>query len=479
MEPVYSFKRAPISRFEPETFKANLILWNLMGSCRAVAGNEEIVITGQVLADGRGDWAAIRKIHKTLQKKFSGRTVRIIASSAERWEEPGLLDISKIGALDLVFYGNSSKCGAIVPPSAFLADLKIIEKVQKAGVVISAGVDISTVFTSIFEETHMRCIKIKEHDFSTACGTPFGNTRLQTGIAPKEDRVGIFIAKDKNYTWDQITNINLKTLLFSSENPSQETIDLYQSSRSCFFGYLENSASCLHFIHDAVAFANAHSKDHSIDICLPGHHLLGYVNGEYFKGLNLGTVSFIWFNGTESQKCVMHLGEGKHLRIINPGSLSSKDFKILMSISAPIVGCRGDNSLALALSFGKIPCYENRFPEKAAALLCRIESRFTQESALYKYCAGAMLKPSLRTTENAILPELAEQAKQLGQFMKENANFKPILKGIVNERLLRQKDPDFAEREDQLKALYLQNKISKMDLTDQFHALLAEKGLRG
>lgn len=478
MEPGYSFTKTRLPPFDKEAFNANRILWNLMGNCSSVEGHEEIVITGQVLADGRGDWAAIRKIQKTLQKKFPDRIVRIIASSAEKWRQPGLLDTSNIRALDLAYYQNNSNFGALVPLSAFPNDSKIIENVQKAGVVISAGVDITSVFDSVFDEIHRKCIKIKEHDFSTACGGKlFGSTRLQMGIAPKDDRVGIFIAKDKNYTWDHISNTHLKSALFGLENPSKEKLDHYSSTHSCFFGYLSAGFSYIHFIRDAIVFANANLENKSIDVCLPGHNLLLYFKKEYFEEFGIGSVIFIWFNGIENQKHEMHFGKGKSLRIIDPGSLSPKDFKIMMSISAPLVGCRGDSSLALALSFGKIPCYENRFIEKADALLSRIEDLFSQESALYKYCKGAMLPPLLRTTENASLLKLAKQAKLLGQFMREKANFQPILKGIVNERLLRQTDPDFAEKSDQLRESYLQKKISQTELTDQFTALLSEKGL--
>ncbi len=424
----------------------NCLIWQMMGNCRPVFGDEEIVITGQVLADGRGDWAAIRHIQKCLQKKFPDRIVRIIASSAQKWE--GALDTSKIKALDLVFYQNSENEGINVPLNAFDINANIIDKVQKAGVVISAGVDISSVFESVFDEIHEKCIKIKEHDFSTAIRSAplFGKTRLQTGLDTKGDRLGIFIAKDKQYTWDNLSCPHLKSLL--------------KSSHSLFFGYLSNQTVCKRFIRDALVFAETHLKDKSIDICMVGLSTL-QLPYEYLESIGYGSALFISFNGDKIQEQVVRFANGKQLRVIIPTSLTPKDFKILMSLSAPLVGCRGDDSLALALSFGKIPCYENRFESKTLGLLHRIEAQFTQNSSLYQYCKEG----------NAALPGLAEQAKQLGLFVRKNMDFNPILRGIVNERLLREKDPDFAARIDILR----EGNLPEEELKIQFNALLLEK----
>ena len=158
--------------------------------------------------------------------------------------------------------------------------------------------------------------------------------------------------------------------------------------------------------------------------------------------------------------------------------MSAQDFKIMTSISAPLVGCTGDNSLAQALSSGKIPCYESRFSTKVLGLLLRIEENFGEESDLYKYCDEVMNgSPEYRSSSDAGLTELLSQAKQLGQFMREEAAFQPVLRSVVNEKLLRKKDQDFANREDQLRQAYLDNKISMEELKDRFTVLLREKGL--
>jgi hypothetical protein len=478
---------------KPRTVEiANRTLWKMLGNCLPVQGTEEIVISGQVLGDGRGDWAAIRNMQKSLQKKFPERTVRIIASSTEKWNKPGLLDTTKIKALDLIYYGNNTVMGANVPLIAFPTESNIIEKVQKAAVIISAGVGIESVFKSVLDEIHEKSIKIYEHDFATASSDEgFGSIILQTGINPANNRAGIFTTTEKEYTWDQLANAHLKSVLFGTDNPEEKEIRKYRSKHECFFGYMHKPANNFAFIRDAAVFSDANFPGKSIDVCLPGfckNKETGIIDSEVKASqknwTGIDKLVVIWYDGDQKKERSILLGEvegegkGKEIRIIDPGNMSAKDFKIMTSISAPLVGCTGDNSLAQALSSGKIPCYESRFSTKVLGLLLRIEENFGTESDLYKYCDEVMNGlPEYRSSSDAGLPELMSQAKQLGKFMREEAAFQPVLRGVVNEKLLRQKDPDFATREDLLRQAYLENKISMEELNDQFTVLLSEKGL--
>lgn len=461
--------------------EVNQSMWKLLGKCHPVEGTEEIIIAGQVLADGRGDFASLKNIQKFLQKKFPDRTVRIIASSAEKWNKPGALDTSKIeNVIDLIFYGNEPAVGPDVPLAKFPKASEILEKAEKAGVVISGVVGMGGIFESIFDKIHDKSIKIEEHDRQAASKSKkFESTTLQMGIDPRSpDRTGIFVNKEKTYTWHDLKNTRLRSILFD------KSLDEYMSSRVCFFGYMSHSLNSTLFIRDAVTFASIHFPEKSIDICIPGYSgdqkngIKDFYIDEFLSELPISQITVIWYENEEKKERVIPLSDkGHNLRIIDPGSLSQKDFKVMTSISAPLVGCTGDNSLAQVLSFGKIPSYERKTALKAGALLRRIEDSFGKDSDLYQYCVESMKEHSQRTSEKAELPNLIEDAKNFGKLIREESSFQPILKGAVNEKLMRQKDKDFAKKEDRLQQAYLNNRITIEELNGAFKALLLEKGL--
>lgn len=199
----------------------------------------------------------------------------------------------------------------------------------------------------------------------------------------------------------------------------------------------------------------------------------------------------IWFEGSEQKERTLvlenHIHEGpvKEIRVIDSGTISNRDFKIMTNISGPIVACTRDNSLAQAISYGKIPCYEARFRVKYEGFLRKIEDVLGDDSALYRYCSGLegyqdiLLRRDLSRVE---VDGLAEEAKQFGEYIRNEANLKPILNGVVNEKLLRQQDPDFAEKQDRLVERYLLNQyltnsLSQDEFKAEFKALLREKGL--
>ncbi|HEV8051021.1 MAG TPA: hypothetical protein VGP47_00890 [Parachlamydiaceae bacterium] len=494
-EPQKNLGYQSINNDLPRNIKdANRAIWNIFSKCQPVDGNEEIVITGQVLGDGRGDWAAMRNQQKNLHKMFPDRTVRIIASSTTKWE--GQLEVSKKESepTDLTYYGNSRFGGANVPLSAFPPETKVIEKVEQAGVVIEAGVSIGGMFPEdTIAKIKENSLKICEHDFETASAKRLSfDTELKTGLGPSRD--GIFLSSNKKeYNWKDLANANLKTLLFENINPEMDDVDNYLANHACFFGYMSGMESYFPFIGEAVCFANANFPEKSIDICLPNiikDKKVGF--DEFMKSElayiqlksngDINQVKIIWYDeGTKLERTYLlagieNKGKGKELRILDPGSLSAKDFKMMISLSAPLVGCTGDNSLAQTLSMGKIPCYEPRFESKVNGLLTRIGYTIGYDSALYDYCEYRRGKHRV-SREGVVHPELTEQAKKFGQIIRENFSFQPLLKGVVNEKLLRRKDKDFSEREDGIRQKYLDKKISIEEMESQIIELLSEKGM--
>lgn len=285
-------------------------MWKILGNAKAVKGTGEIVIAGQVLADGKGDWAAMRNMLKTLSKKFPDRPIRIIASSAKNWD--GKLDTSDIkeGQLDLVYFGNNSMGGTKVPLSAFPAESEILKKAQDAAVLITGGVSINEVFKSVHDDLQEKSIKMWEHDFQTTVGlndNELGNTALQAGLDVLDNRMGVFAnSYKKEHKWSDISNPNLLSSLFDSEKPDENAIAAYQASQECFFGYTNEDIAKQMFIEDAVMFTQAHSPNKMLDICMPGICKYG-IDENFFKsinavGCNIGKVHLVWFEESEKKE---------------------------------------------------------------------------------------------------------------------------------------------------------------------------------
>lgn len=476
---------------KPHTvFEANRAMWKMLGNAKPVEGKEEIVIAGQVLGDGRGDWAAMRNMYKILAKKFPDRPIRIIACSTEKWRDK--LDVSGIQHLDLVYYGKAIYSRTEVPLKAFPEEAEILKKAEDAAVMVTAGVNINSVFESIREDLQEKSIKMDENDLNYV-GNEIGNTVLQAGLNVDDNRMGIFAKSFKNeYKWSDLSN-NLSSVFFSSSTPSENEIESYRSSHECFFGYTNGSESRHLFIQDAVVFAGRHSPGKQVDICIPGFfggRIPDLENDdlkddfEELEELGVGKVHLIFYEGGERKEMTVVLKENsdekewKEIRIIDPGTISNRDFKIMTNISAPIVACTGDNSLAQAISYGKIPSYERRFREKWIGLVKKIEEVQGKDSVLYRYCTMAGVNNNGKRDFSIVEAEgLAEEAKQFGEYIRNEANLKPLFKGVVNEKLIRQKDPDFAKKQDELRQKYLDNAITREELETQFTALLKEKGL--
>lgn len=465
----------------------NRLIWNIMGRCLPVQGNEKIVITGQILGDGKGDWVGLSNQQRTLQDFDLDKEVRIIACSSKKWE--GKLDTSKIkkDMLDLAFYGEATTLGISVPLSAFHESAKIQKKLEQADLIIEGGV--SLLAKDILDKEKM--IKIYEHDFRTADSSWNINfdTKLQTGIGC--DSLGVFTCSPKKYTWHEIENDRLKSVLFNTTNPSDDEINNYSANHHHFFNYMSEFENRMKFAEDMACFTKP------VDICLPNIFSQRYCENmeigfnEYGLSVikyhishipDISQVKIIWFNGDEKKEQIIQLrDEGHELRLIDPGSLSAKDFKRMISVSGPFVGCTGDNSLAQVISYGKVPYYEPRFEAKSKALRSRILADCTENSELYKFISGKCMKyiePNEHIEFHELnIPNLVKEAKSFGEKIRENSSFQYVLRGVVNEKLLRQKDQDFADKEDKICQDYLDTKITIDDFKTQLTDLLKEKGL--
>lgn len=451
------------------------LIWEMFKQCKPVEGNEEIVVLGHIKRDGQGDWLAMTNACKHLQKKFPNRTVRLIASSARNHE--GKLPSSNIKNCNVIYSDNLSATKS----SEFPEEMHILEKIQNAALIFVGPIDLWHLREEAGNMDH-KAIAFNEYDARTNLSSL--PNRITTGVA--KESVGIFtksLGKKKEWTWSSIENNFLKGILFGSANPEESKINEYLLKNIIFFSYM-SVKTFPQFISDAILFAKINDPTKSIDICFPCKGKLENIVDvlPYKKLISLGIrkISFINYVGdNQIEKQDLELAtSGQVLRIFNPGPLSLRDFKKMIFLSAGLVGVTGDNSIAQALSFGKIPFYEcpihkRNFAEKLASL---IEEHCKQDGTpLANYIRAVMQKEE---TELLISDSsLKEVAKKVGKIIQQEFSVNAMFPAIANHQLFVVSNPEYALLEASLRQDYLESKITLKEFEKRLVATLTELGM--
>ena len=173
---------------------------------------------------------------------------------------------------------------------------------------------------------------------------------------------------------------------------------------------------------------------------------------------------------------------GFHLRIIHPGRLSKKDFKQVMYLSSPLVGCTGNGSFGQALSYGKIPYYEQLSQTKETKTnLRQIAGRvYHRDSPLVKF-----LEPTERRTlivdneekDRLKNSRLITDAIKLGETIKNQYSFNGTLRGMVNAHICRTHYPQFAIAVDEIKKSFVSKEIELERAQESIYDELQKIGL--
>lgn len=453
------------------------LLWNLFARCVPVPiKDKKIVLTGAIFGDGKGDWFLMLMIYKHLQKMFSDWTIRLIVVSSTIHKDQ--LHAPQVKALDLVYKGLGYESPVEVSVDAFPAEAHILPKIKDAAAIITGPISMWGIYDSLKSEITQKSIALSEYDFGSA-SDPISHKKEIMGLG--KNSIGIFTNSTKKYTWHDLSNERLKQILFHDKAPSQTEIEGYLSEHVLFLCYVD-ILDALRFFSDALSYVKVRSETQSIDIYYPCKHDLvaqePLISQWGLKSYGVGTIKIISYIGDQQVEKQIKLSEcGREMRIIDVGQLSARDFKILTQISAPLVGCTGDCSLAQALSYGKIPFYDLRYHKQILMknLLTIVEEKFGADSVIHGYIYAAAYKQE--TEAFLAKPELPEQAKELGQTIREHYSVNSLLGGMVNELLWYRSDPAYAQQIDRLRQEYRDSKITLEELEAQLTQELQQRQL--
>ena len=415
----------------------------------------EIVFSGFILSDGRGDFVHMVSLAKKIHRLFPKYTLRLLVISAKNhrnshFEEP----IKGITHIDIAYHDVDFLCSPIIKKSPFPFDVFSI--IKKASLWISGPVGIRGLFDPIIEKVKHKGIAFTEYNENYNWDTLRFSKKISLGLS--SSKLGIFTHKCKSYTYENLQSETLKSFLFGDSNESAQK---YEKTHTLFFCYQKDPHL---FILWALSYNDTCHPDRAVDITLFNDpDTLEFKNTAYYCFLDIGVIRLITFEkGTFKEHKTLSLGSSKkELRFLFPGPLSKRDFKVLMMLSSPLVGCTGDHSLAQALSFGKIPFYDGRKRPLTKALVDTIESLYGK-TALWD-----LVNPAGRDIDiirnRAALQKAMEQAKDFSTVVHAQFSFNSKIKGIVNESLHLAFYPKLQSAQSALYIQWVRNSLSLED----------------
>lgn len=440
-------------------FNFHTALWDVMQEVPSISGKGDIVLSSCVMGDGKGDYVHLTNMAKKLHKMFPDRKIHLIVVADTRHQENGLRLLDKeICSTHIAYESLGLIAGKKIIDNPFESDLG--ELIKKSDLWISGPVPIVGIYDGYHKEA-LKGIEYTEYD-AEMVSRDFG-LKLSLGLSS----LGVFTKKPRNCTWDKIESKVLKESLFNSQTPSQKEIEGYLAQNTHLICYQSLESFLGRFVNRAVEFSLLQDPDKDIDITVPGQKritekmLRDQCDLAGLKAKGFSEVKYIYYENDQQQELLIPIQKkGKVLRIIDPGFLSQKDFKSLSYLSSPLMGCTGDHALALALSYGKVPQYEMPGHKKRYYLKLReiSDEKFGKDSDLSQFLNHQPIKnPSA----------VVEQAKELGEKIRKEHSFNRYLKGVVNQRLLHSKDPDFKQFEEQLYRSYLSGLIPLKEIPTQ------------
>lgn len=449
----------------------DIVINHLFDQCIPTEGKEPLAVSGYILLDGKGDYAHLSKMVQKLHKKFPDRPIKAIIISATSHE--GQLSPIQVENCEtyLSFYGEGISLGSPeVPIDRFSPE--ILDKIKTAALWITGPISIGGKLEDLDRKPD---IGIFEYDTWSNRGNYQQGVLMGLG---RDSANGIFIKKQKDYAWKDLENIRLKQILFNTTEITQEKIDQYLDSKSLYFCYMNWIGEYLGFIINTAAYSQANEREKAIDICFRCKSQIKALEKmlkdstyaiqlSQLRKLGIGSIRIVYYERDEKKESLIKLQEmGKELRIIDVGFLAKRDFNRIAYLSGPLMACTGDNSLGLALSLGKVPYYEMASHKRYLAnnLIQLINEKCGKNSVLGQYVrSGTLDEPNIAAAKD---PQLAKQAREFGEFIRENFSFDPYFTGMVNGLLFRKMHPDYANYENKIRERYI-NGESSLDETEK------------
>ena len=149
-------------------------------------------------------------------------------------------------------------------------------------------------------------------------------------------------------------------------------------------------------------------------------------------------------------------------------NLTHQDFKKVAYLSSPLMGCTGDSSFCMALSYGKIIHYQLPVHKQRLYfnLLNIIKNTFGEDAILAKYMLGVKAKEA--NSYDLKDPAIVFQAKELSKVVSTSHSCNQIFDATIKRVVRKHADISYREKERNLKQQFLEGKITEDELLTHY-----------
>ncbi|WP_154017776.1 hypothetical protein [Candidatus Protochlamydia phocaeensis] len=446
-------------------------------SLKHFSSEQEVVLSGLVHVDGKGDYFHIRKLAKVVKQLLPANPVSMVVLSDSIHKDT--LFPPKNISQSIVYeeYGCHGYAFAEFPEDT-------LEKIEQAALFLEVSWPISLYSFNLARENVKN--KIQIHEYNHVNQFHSSSHQVKMGIDLEGCHKGIFL---KDYASRQVTLAHLKktalkAFLFGTAYPTAKETDNYTDTHHLHLAYLHDPETFYIkvFIYTLIT---AQQDNKSIDVCLPIEKLEELeLDQEFLKKQGIGKIQFILLKDEESQIEEITIQEGKTLRLINPFPLKHSDMITLMHASSVLVGCTGDHSISEVMGCNKCPFYEiaSHKWEFWKNFMAVGQAKLGPDSPLIKYfqilwnigtdrsslqeseafeqiCQSQALELAHCIQD----PLFAKHMKEFYSCIRENHVFNDKFIGIVKFYLLQSQDPCLQALLERLRIEFIEGKLALED----------------
>lgn len=268
---------------------------------------------------------------------------------------------------------------------------------------------------------------------------------------------GLFIDEVKTTSIDRLSRQDLLSYLLGSTSRS-----CYFESHDLYFSYLATDYGAIFYFYLIIHLSLDSHK--TIDlVCIDIGPYLKIIEQdlENLKSLPIKTLEIFYKN---NRSIINISGQGLNVRIVHTDHLPHQDFQILLQASQEPVGIRGNLSFSEALSLKKLFFYDplsHNYPLYYELLsLAKIHN---EKVFMWMQLFKPQLDPKKAAMKGALLlkeKKMKESFKDLCCFILQNLKAEEHMINIVHKALFENKVPVIKKKEQDLTALFLEEKIS-------------------
>ncbi|MEX0962266.1 MAG: hypothetical protein WDZ28_05375 [Simkaniaceae bacterium] len=443
---------------------------------------KHILVTGQVLSDGRGDYFHIKKTAEKIKNLFPTYQVYMVAELEELTVNIGYFESAE----------KEIETFLLLPGIHDNERALLKENCHKYDLIINTPSLYYPTFILNSEKQQEHAVHQLDNSIRLAeYGIRDFHNQIPLGLSC--DSLGIILEEDqKNYKIENIESGFLKTLLIEDQS-----IEEFLATNNLYFGYFRQGVTP-EWENFLFQFWNAYSTKDKIVIVLNFKNKIDLIQVEkncsrkvalkiftapFFAYFNAKRIEVYLKNKSYFEELDSIDSGGMHsLKIIDPFPLSHNDFLTMIQKSDLPTAVMGDQSFGEAVSFYKLPFYQPLAHKQSFIYELReyLEDYFPNSHQLIKLFYECIYNFKYKRMSSDL--EISKLAKSMGaQFKKEENredlhsflhhiheeySFVDIIGGVVSEFLLSRAEVQYNNLKQDIFNEYISGNLSESNVEE-------------